>query len=97
MGSNPKILGRADSRKPRSHPQKYPDTGRNALAVYAWHKEPRKRGAGVVHIGLGSATTPRKQRNSTRLVSGLCVEREALSEIPGVFSQIEAASSCDLG
>ena len=48
-------------------------------------------------LDMGSARTSGKQRDSARLVSGLRIECEALSEISRVFSQIEAAFACDLG
>ena len=38
-----------------------------------------------------------EQRHSARFISGLCIEREALSEIPGILPQIEAAFARDLG
>jgi pimeloyl-ACP methyl ester carboxylesterase len=36
-------------------------------------------------------------KDSARFISGLCIECEAVSEIPGIFPQIEAAFARDLG
>ena len=49
---------------------------------------PESVAARIVHIGYGSAGASRKQRDSARSVSRLCIECKALSEISGVFSQI---------
>ena len=59
--------------------------------------ESRERCARVVHVGLALLRTSGKQRNSAGLVSGLRDERQALSQISRIFSQIEAAFAGDLG
>jgi len=41
--------------------------------------------------------TAGKQRDSTRSVFGLRIECETVSEIPGIFPEVEAAFACDLG
>src|ERR1700678_2542454 len=97
MGANPEILDRAHSRKPGGNPEEHFDPGRNALAVYPRRNESGKRCARVVHTGRGAARASRKQRDSTRFVSELRLEREALSEVSGIFPQIEAPFACNLG
>jgi pimeloyl-ACP methyl ester carboxylesterase len=97
VGTHSEILGRTHSRKSRSDSKKHLESGRDALAIHAWSSKAGKRRARVVYVGCRPAGTSGKQGNSARFVSGLCLEREVVSKVPGILPQVEAAFACNLG
>jgi len=97
LGSDPAILGLAHGREPGGTSQQHLDAGGNALAIHTRGSPSRTCRARVIHLGHGSPRTPRKQRHPARPILGLRIEREAVSEVSGVFSQTQTASTCHLG